>query len=75
MCGSLIAILARMLFNKLDKKIDQCSQDLSVRMDNKFLSFEQKINTLIKYTEENRKSAYHAHDRVTDHVEKHHTKG
>jgi len=72
-CGALIVILGRMLFNKLDKKIDQCSQDLSERMDYKFIALDAKMQTIIEYNKETRKSAYDGHNRITSHVEKHHT--
>ncbi len=71
-CGSLIAVLGKILFNKLDKKIDKCSDDLTKVMNNKFISFDQKLNLIVEYNKETRKSVYHSLNRHSQHIEKPH---
>ncbi len=52
----------RYLINSFDKKLDTYNKNLS-----------DKIDTLMKYAEDNKKAIGHAHNRVSDHVDKHHT--
>ncbi len=53
----------RYLINSFDKKLESCSKNIS-----------EKIGVLMKYAEDNKKAIDHAHNRVSNHVEKHHTK-
>jgi len=72
--GTLSFWLGRLLLNKLDRKIETGYDKLDSNMNTCQRAIHVKIDSLVKYEEENRKSTYHAHDRLTDHIEKHHTK-
>ncbi len=72
--GTLSFWLGRLLLNKLDKKIETGYDKLDSNMQACQLALNTKVDSLVAYEKENRKSTYHAHDRMTEHVEKHHTK-
>jgi len=72
--GTLSFWLGRLLLNKLDRKIETRYDKLDQSLDTCQKAINIKVDSLIVYEKENRESAYHAHDRITQHVEKHHTK-
>ena len=73
--GAMLAIMVKNYKAKVTSELDQCSKNLMTRFDDKHVLQEQLIKTIDEAGKETRKSAYHAHDRITQHVEKHHTKG
>lgn len=61
--GTLSYFLGTMLIRRLEVKIETCQKALNI-----------KVADVIKDQQEDHKTIYHAHNRITDHVEKHHTK-
>ena len=53
----------RYLINSFDKKLETCNKNIS-----------DKLDLIIKDTDSNEKSITHAHNRLSEHVDKHHTK-
>ncbi len=68
------AIMVKNYKAKVSSEISRNSQSLMTRFDDKHVLQDQKIGTLEEYEKENRRSLTQAHNRITDHVEKHHTK-
>jgi hypothetical protein len=67
---ALIAAFGRLLWSNIKKELNSLKTDIQdLKEDNK----EQHKN-IRSFLEENRKSVYHCHDRITEHVENHHTK-
>jgi len=67
--GTLLYWLGKMLFRRLDERIDRLYGDVKECRT----ELEEKIGNQASYNKETRKSAYDCHDRITNHVEKHHT--
>lgn len=68
--GSLLSFTMAFLFmsvkyliNSFDEKLEACNKNIS-----------DKLDLIIKDADNNEKSTNRAHDRISDHVDKHHTK-
>jgi len=67
--GTLAFWLGKLLFNKFNTRMDSIESNLFTCHKN----LTEKITSLVKVNNENRKSSTDSHRRLSDHVEKYHT--
>jgi len=61
----------KLSMSKINNNIVSCKNELLSEIK----KIEIELKNVDEYTKETRVSAYHAHDRVNEHIDKHHTSG